>query len=133
MATIKKFSELIVWQKGHKFVLGIYKATENFPSSEQFGLTSQIRRASISITSNIVEGFERGSNKELRQFLFVARASLAEVQNQLLIAKDLGYLETGDFESLAKQSVEVHKLINGFMKSLQARKLDTSKLNSGGI
>ncbi len=134
MASITKFTDLIVWQKAHVFVLSIYRSTEIFPVSEQFGLTSQIRRASVSITSNIVEGFERGTNKELRQFLIIARASLAEVQNQLLIARDLKYLSKNDFTKLAGDSVEVHKLINGFMKSLQARKLETSKLtNSGGI
>ena len=121
---IHSFTDLNAWKEAHKLVIMIYKITKSFPKEETYSLIDQMKRCVISITSNIVEGFERGSNKELRQFLFVARASLAEVQNQLLIAKDLGYLETGDFESLAKQSVEAHKLINGFMKSLQARSLN---------
>lgn len=133
MASITKFTELIVWQKAHKLVLAIYKLTEQFPTSEQFGLTSQLRRAAVSVTSNIVEGFERSTNKELRQFLVISRGSLAETQYQLLLARDLGYISTNEFNKLAKDSVEVHKLINGFMKSLQTRKLETSKLNSGGI
>ncbi len=131
MASITKFTELIAWQKAHKLVLAIYKATEQFPASEQFGLTSQVRRAAVSITSNIVEGFERSSNKELKQFLIIARGSLGETQNQLLLARDLGYLSKEDFNRLAHDSIEVHKLINGFIKSLQTRKLETSKLNSG--
>lgn len=133
MATVKKFTDLLVWQKAHSFVLGIYKQTESFPKAEQFGLTNQMRRAAVSVTSNIVEGFERGSNKELKQFLVISRASLAEVQNQLLIARDLEYISKQDFNKLAEQSVEIHKMTNGFMKSLQTRSLDTSKLNSGGI
>jgi four helix bundle protein len=133
LASVKKFTDLIVWQKAHKFVLNVYKVTEKFPTSEQFGLTSQVRRAAISVTSNIVEGFERGSNKEFKQFLVIARASLAEVQSQLLLARDLNFIKAEDFEKLASQSVEVHKLINGFMKSLATSKLDTSKLKTGGF
>jgi len=120
MAFAKSFTELKVWQEAHKFVLMVYKTTESFPSKENFGLTSQIRRAAVSITSNIAEGFERGSKKELIQFSIIARASLGEMQNQLLLAKDLGYLEKSDFDKLAKQSVVVHKLINAFIRSLKS-------------
>lgn len=100
-------------------MLEVYRLSENFPQIEQFGLTSQLRRAVVSITSNIVEGFDRGSNKEFKQFLIVARASLSESQNQLLIARDLGYLKPVDFEKLVADSIEIHKMINGFIKSLQ--------------
>jgi len=133
VASIKKFTELIAWQKSHRLVLDVYKATEVFPRSEVFGLQSQIRRAVVSVTSNIAEGFERGSNKELIQFLIMARASLSETQNQLLIAKDLGYLNKKDFDELADKTVEVHKIINGLIKSLRTSKLTTSKLNNGVI
>lgn len=112
------FKDLIVWQKSHAFVLSIYKATNNFPQSEQFALTSQIRRAAVSISCNVVEGYERGSQKELNRFLLIARGSNAEVQAQLLIAKDLGYLKEKDFAKLAEQSVEVNKLINGLRKGV---------------
>jgi four helix bundle protein len=125
VATIIKFTDLLTWQKGHSFVLAVYKSTARLPQSEQFGLTGQIRRAAVSVTSNIVEGFERGTNKEFRQFLIISRASLAETQNQLLLAKDLGYLKKEDFERLAGQSVELRKMINGFIKSLQTRSLAT--------
>jgi four helix bundle protein len=123
VTSIKKFTDIIAWQKGHALVLSVYKLTDSMPQKEQFGLQSQIRRAVVSITSNIAEGFERGSNKEFIQFLIVARASLAETQNQLLIARDLKYLPKTDFDQLAADSIEVHKILNGFIKSLRTSKL----------
>jgi four helix bundle protein len=123
VASIKKFTDIIAWQKGHALVLSVYKLTDSMPQKEQFGLQSQIRRAVISITSNIAEGFERGSSKEFIQFLIIARASLAETQNQLLIARDLKYLPKTDFDQLAADSIEVHKILNGFIKSLRTSKL----------
>lgn len=112
------FKELIVWQKAHSLALEVYKCTESFPQSEQFGLTSQIRRAAVSISSNIVEGYERGSKAELNRFLLIARGSNAEVQAQLILARDLGYIDPKVFDSIAAKSVEVNKLINGFKKGL---------------
>ena len=112
------FKDLLVWQKSHVFVLGIYKLTKSFPADEQLGLTSQIRRAAVSISSNIVEGSQRGSDKELKRFLLIARGSLAEVQAQLLIAKDLDYIDPGDFTKIALQAVEINKMINGLMKGV---------------
>ncbi len=82
-------SKLIVWQKSHELVLKIYKITKDFPKDEMYGLTSQIRRASVSIPSNIAEGKARGSNKEYKRFLLMARGSLEETKYQLLLAKDL--------------------------------------------
>jgi four helix bundle protein len=127
---VSSFKELIVWQKSHAFALSVYKATSNFPPSEQFGLSSQVRRAVVSISSNIVEGYERGSQKEFNRFLLIARGSNAEVQAQLLLAKDLGYLKESEFLKLADQSIEINKLINGFRKGL-ARYLEPRKLYYG--
>ncbi len=124
MARINKFSELKVWQKGHEYVLAVYRASEDFPRSEQFGLQSQLRRSAVSFTSNIVEGSDRGSNKEFIQFLIIARASLSESQNQLLIARDLGFITSESFNKLADKSVEAHKMVNGLVKTL---KLSNSK------
>lgn len=118
MTFAKSFTDLVVWQESHKFVLSVYKMTNKFPERENYGLASQLQRAAVSITSNITEGFERGSQKELRQFLAIARGSLAETQNQLLIARDLGYITKNDFSKLADQSVVIHKLINAFRTSL---------------
>ena len=113
---IKSFTQLIAWQESHKLVIMIYKVTRNFPKDEIFGLVSQLRRAVISITSNIAEGFSRQSWKEKAQFFFVALGSLTEIQNQLLAARDIGYLEKKDFDNMAKQTVIANKLINGLIK-----------------
>ena len=86
-------SNLIVWQKSHELTLKIYQITQSFPKDELFGLTSQIRRASISIPSNIVEGKARGSNKDFKRFLLIARGSLEELKYQLLLARDLKYVD----------------------------------------
>ncbi len=114
----KSFKDLIVWQKSHGFVLEIYKLSKKFPSDEILGLTSQIRRAAVSISSNIVEGSQRGSDKDFKRFLYMARGSLAEVQAQLVLARDLGYITSKEFESVAQKAIEVNKLINGLMKGI---------------
>lgn len=96
-------------------VLTIYKITKKFPKTKLFGLTSQICRAVVSITSNISEGFSRQSFKEKLRFYYMALGSLTEVQNQILIAKDLGYLDQAEFNKVAEQTINVHKLLNGFI------------------
>jgi four helix bundle protein len=103
-------------------VLAIYKATKNFPSNEQFGLTSQIRRAVVSITSNLSEGFSRQTIADKTHFYAMSLGSSTEVQNQLLIARDLSFLPKTDFERLAALSIEVNKLVNGLIKSLRNKK-----------
>jgi four helix bundle protein len=122
MAFAKSFTELKVWQEAHSLVLQVYKVTGTFPKSESFGLTSQLQRAIVSVTSNITEGFERGSRKEFIQFLIIARGSLAESQNQLLIARDLQYISPEKFKELADQSVGIHKSINALIRSLRSPK-----------
>jgi four helix bundle protein len=126
VASIKKFTELKSWQKSHILALNAYKITETMPQKEQFGLQSQIRRAIVSITSNIAEGFERGSNKEFARCLIMARASSAETQKQLHIARDLGYVSAKTFDQLASSSVEIHKIINRLIKNLRTRDSQTS-------
>lgn len=116
-AKIKSFTDLSAWREGHKLVLLVYSALKNFPNNEKFGLASQIGRAVVSITSNIAEGFSRSSKKEKIQFYRMALGSLTEVQNQLVIARDLGYFEAEVFNASAHQSVIVSKLINGLIKS----------------
>ncbi|MCK4592088.1 four helix bundle protein [Candidatus Parcubacteria bacterium] len=113
---IKSFTNLQVWQEAHKLVLMIYQITKKFPKEELFSLVNQIRRAAVSITSNIAEGFSRRSFKEKIQFYYIALGSLTESQNQLLIAKDLGYLSQEEFNNIAKQTISVHKLLNAFIK-----------------
>lgn len=116
---IKSFTDLNAWKKAHKLVLMIYKITKEFPKEEIFGLVSQMRRAVVSITSNIAEGFSRQSKKEKIQFYSIAKGSLTEIQNQLLIAKDIGYISKKDFQFIAEQSIEVNKLLNGLIRYLK--------------
>lgn len=116
---IKSFTDLKAWQEGHKLVLMIYECTKKFPKDELFGLTNQIRRAAVSITSNLAEGFSRRSNKEKIQFFSTAHGSVTEVQSQILIARDVQYLSTEKFSEIAEQSVQVHKLISGLLKYLR--------------
>ena len=113
---IRSFTDLYAWQKAHSLAVEIYKVTETFPSKETFGLTNQIRRAAISTPSNIAEGFSRNTNKDKRQFYSIAQGSLTELQSQLLLARDIGYLSKEDFHKIAGQTIEVGKLINGLKK-----------------
>ena len=119
MNKIQNFTDLIAWQKGHKLVLRIYKITIQFPRIEAYALADQMRRAVVSITSNIAEGFSRKSNKEKTQFYYIAMGSLTEIQNQLLIAKDLDYISESDFNEIIEQITTVKKLIFGLIRSLK--------------
>ena len=114
---IKSFTDLIAWKEGHKLVLAIYNITKQFPKDELFGLVSQIRRCAVSITSNIAEGFSRLSYKEKARFYSISLGSTTELQNQLLIAKDVNYITKEQFNSIAEQSIKVHKITNGLIKS----------------
>ena len=108
-----------MWKKGHKLVLMIYSETKKFPKKEMFGLTSQMRRASVSITSNIAEGFSRNHSKKKYRFYTIAQGSLIELQNQLIISRDVGLLTDNKFLKIANQTVDVHKLINGLKRSIK--------------
>ncbi len=114
---IRSFTDLITWKEGHKLVLEIYKLTKSFPKSEIYALINQMKRCAISITSNIAEGFSRKSKKEKSQFYYMALGSVTELQNQLLIARDIGYLTKKEFSDVAEKTVKVHKLLNGLIKS----------------
>jgi len=113
---IKSFTDLIAWKEGHQMVLEIYYITAKFPKEEIFGLTNQLRRAIVSFTSNIAEGFSRKSYKEKVQFYSMALGSLTEVQNQLLIAKDIKYISKKQFDKLAQTTILLSKLTNGLIK-----------------
>lgn len=119
--TIRSFTDLNTWKEGHLLVLAIYKMAKLFPSDEKFGLINQIQRASVSITSNIAEGFSRNSNKEKVQFYYTALGSLTEVQNQLLISKDLAYIDSSLFKEISQKTVIVSKLLNGLIKSVKKK------------
>lgn len=114
---IRSFTDLNVWREGHQLVLHIYKITKLFPADEKIGLSSQMRRCAVSITSNIAEGFSRKTNKEKAQFFYTSLGSVTELQNQLLIARDIRYISTEVFKKLAEKTVIVNKLTNGLIKS----------------
>jgi len=116
---IKTFRDLYSWQEGHKLVLLVYKVTKTFPKNETLALVDQIVRAVVSITSNIAEGFGRRGIKEKIQFYYLAQSSLSEVQNQLIIAKDVNYVDEQLFNEIWEQTVTVHKLLTGLIKSLK--------------
>lgn len=116
---IKSFTDLIAWKEAHKLVLQIYQETNSFPNEERYSLIDQMKRCAVSISSNIAEGFSRQSRKEKQQFYSVAKGSITELQNQLLIARDVKYIKASTFTSIAEQTVIVHKLLNGITKSAQ--------------
>lgn len=114
---IKSFKDLIAWQKGHSLVLFIYEITKYFPKEEQYGLVSQMRRCVVSITSNIAEGFSRKTYKDKAQFYSIALGSVTELQNQIQIAFDVGFITIETFKKLDALSIEVHRIINGLIIS----------------
>ena len=112
------FKGLIVWQKAYGLALDIYKKTKEFPKNEQYGLISQIRRAAISVSANIAEGYDRRHRKEYVQYLSIARGSLSEVETYLLFSKDLEYASDQAFVELENKRQEVGRLLNGLIRSL---------------
>ncbi len=122
MEKIDSFTKLIAWQEGHTLVLMTYKVTRLFPKEELFGLVMQMRRCAVSITSNIAEGFSRGSYGEKVQFYTMALGSLTELQSQSFVARDVGFLSSEAFEQFAQQTVQVHKLLNGLIRSSKQRR-----------
>ena len=113
------YRELVVWQKAHALTLEIYRITKDFDSSEKFGLTSQMRRAAVSIELNIVEGKFRNTAKEFSQFLFTSRASNQEVHCLLLICKDLNMIQEHTYEEITRSCDEIGKMLNGLIKSIR--------------
>ena len=121
--TIRTLKDLDAWKIGHIFVIEIYEISKNFPKEEIFGLTNQLRRAAVSVTSNIAEGFSRNTQKDKCQFYSIALGSRTECQNQLTIALDLGYLSKEKFDNIYDVITRLHKMINGLLKSAASRNL----------
>ena len=117
---MRNFKELKVWQKSHQLVLEIYLSLHNFPDEERFGLSSQLRRAVVSIPSNIAEGCGRGSDKELARFLRISAGSASEVEYQLLLAHDLGYLPPGIHPAMDTRINEIKRMLNTFIQRLSS-------------
>lgn len=123
---ITQFMDLKAWQESHKVVISIYKMTESFPSSEQFGLTSQMRRSAISITSNIAEAFGRWSKKEKDQFFSFAAGSCYELQNQLIASKDIGFISEKFYEEITDTLTLALKLLFGLRRANSQTKSQSS-------
>ena len=119
---MKDFRELKVWRKSHELVLDLYRSTNSIPHEEKYGLTSQIRRAAVSIPSNIAEGCGRNSDPDFARFLQIAMGSSSEVEYQLLLSHELGYLNSDDYERLNQSVIEVKKMLTSFLKTLRSTK-----------
>lgn len=116
---MQDFKNLKVWEKSHTFVLSVYRETVGFPSEEKFGITSQIRRASTSIPTNIAEGCGRGSNPELGRFLWISMGSASEVEYLLILSRDLGLISDSKYEELDSSLKEVKRKLKSLIQKVQ--------------
>ena len=118
MATIERFEDIKAWQAARDLVSAIYRITAQGQFAKDFGLRDQVRRASVSVMSNIAERFERSSDREFRRFLYIAKGSAGEVRSHLFVAADLGYITAEEFSDLRTKSEEVAKSLSGFITYL---------------
>lgn len=116
MEPAKNFTDLIVWQKAHQFVLSVYKYTATFPKEEMYVLTSQFKRAAISIAANIAEGFKKRSNKDKIKFYNTSQGSLEECRYYLILARDLNY---GENQQLHNQITEISKILDAYITAIE--------------
>ena len=119
MEKTRTFKELIVWQKAHQLTLNVYEATKIFPKEEIYGLTSQIRRASVSISANIAESYKKGTIPGKINFLNISESSLEEVKYYLILSRDLGYISGDLFNQLESLSEEIGKIMNGYISAIK--------------
>ncbi|KAB2845824.1 MAG: four helix bundle protein [Melioribacteraceae bacterium] len=115
------YKELLVWQKARVLVKDIYEITKQFPSSEKYGLISQIQRAAVSIPSNIAEGCGKNSEKELIRYLEIANSSTFELETQIILSNDLEFIKQKDFEVLQNKITEIQKMIFGLIKNIRSK------------
>lgn len=113
------YRDLAVWQRAHRLALELYRCTASFPDRERYGLTAQLRRAAVSLISNIAEGEGRLGDRELARFLKIARGSVREIECQLLLSRDLGYVSRETWASLDRDSEIISKMLNGLVRSIQ--------------
>jgi four helix bundle protein len=130
MGKIKKFEELLSWKKARSLTKEVYDSTSAGDFARDFGLKDQLRRAAVSILSNIAEGFERGGDREFIQFLSIAKGSCGEVRAQLYVALDLEYISVSQFAALSKQVIDISQLLAGLIKYLKESGMRGSKLKS---
>lgn len=129
---LKNYKELNVWQSAYQLCLAIYKATKDFPKEELYGLTSQIRRSAVSVPSNIAEGYGRKTTREYIQALYIAYGSICELETQILLSGDLGYIKTENLGKLKKDIGDVERMLMGLIKSLESR-VQGGKGSSGQV
>ena len=113
------WKDLIVWQKAHQLVVDIYKITNSFPETEKYNLTNQIKRAAVSVPTNIVEGHDRNSANEFIRFLYISRGSLEEVRYLFMLTKDLGYTNEIIYQETERKCSEISILLNNLIKSIK--------------
>ncbi|MCR5445089.1 MAG: four helix bundle protein [Bacteroidales bacterium] len=116
------FEDLVVWQKGHRFVLLVYRATQHFPDTERYGLVTQFRRAAVSITANISEGYKKLGKADKLRFFNISQGSLEECRNYILISRDLGYIDQEEYGEMVVSIEETSKLLNAYCNSIVTNK-----------
>ncbi|MBR4230014.1 MAG: four helix bundle protein [Bacteroidales bacterium] len=127
--TTYSFENLIVWQKAHQFVLAVYRATQDFPDTERFGLLTQFRRAAVSITANIAEGYKKLSRADKLRFFNISQGSLEECRNYIILSRDLGYITENQYEELRIMIEESSKLLNAYSLSVNENKAVQDELS----
>ncbi len=118
MAATFSFEQLMAWQKAHRFTILVYQITKGYPQSELFGLTSQFRRAAISIEANIAEGYKKLSKSDKLRFLNISQGSLAECRNYIILSRDLEYIDIDQYEQLYYSLVEASKLLTAYSNGI---------------
>jgi len=118
---MKDFKELKVWQRSHQIALKIYKITASFPKEELYGLVSQMRRSSSSIPTNIAEGCGRGSDADFARFLQIAMGSASELEYQLLLSVDLGFIKQETYQTINLELIETKRMLNSFLQKLRSK------------
>ena len=119
---IERFEDLIAWQKARQLTVDIYRITAHGEFAKDSGLRDQIRRAAVSVMSNIAEGFDRGSRSEFHQFLVIAKASCAEVRSQLYVAQDVGYIDQETFDTISSSTSELSRILGGLRAAVQKQR-----------
>lgn len=117
---MKNFRDLKVWEKAHQLTLSTYRATASFPTTEKYGLTSQLCRSAASIPANIAEGCGRDGDRDFSRFLQIGMGSASELEYHLLLSHDLGYLETSVYDELQRPTIEVKRMLSSFIRKLRA-------------
>lgn len=119
---VERFEDLVAWQKARQLTSAIYRITSLSDFARDFGLRDQIRRAAVSVMSNIAEGFDRGSRSEFHQFLVIAKASCAEVRSQLYVAQDVGYIDQETFDTVSSSTSELSRILGGLRAAVQKQR-----------